>query len=105
LGEAKAAREKTGSMIIATDDFRIAEAHRWAPKSHDVGKSSSGTDDRRGGSEGEQFRHIVNIQGDEPMSIRSDSIVLCANCNEIANSNDTAAHPFTDASEAESPHR
>ncbi len=100
---------KLDSVIIATDDMRIAEAaFDWgaevaltSPKHH------SGTDRvAEVAKKAKEFAYIVNIQGDEPLvdprlidklveKLRSDRKI------EIV----TAAHPFANASEASSPHQ
>jgi 3-deoxy-manno-octulosonate cytidylyltransferase (CMP-KDO synthetase) len=97
------------SLIIATDDMRIAKAaFDWGA---DVALTSrshrSGTDRvAEVARNAHGFGYIVNIQGDEPLidprlidriveKLRSDRRI------EIV----TAAHPFANRSEAESPHQ
>jgi 3-deoxy-manno-octulosonate cytidylyltransferase (CMP-KDO synthetase) len=97
------------SIIIATDDMRIAQA------AFDWGAEVALTSTRhRSGTDrvaevvrsAKRFAFVVNIQGDEPLidprlidklveKLRSDHKV------DII----TAAHPFTDPTEAESPHQ
>src|SRR5436190_10394413 len=96
----EASRRATGldSVIIATDDFRIAEsAFGWGAEiAMTSGTHSSGTDRiAEIAAKTKQFRHIVNIQGDEPLidpklinrlvrELRSDPKIEMI----------TAAHPF-----------
>jgi 3-deoxy-manno-octulosonate cytidylyltransferase (CMP-KDO synthetase) len=97
------------SIIIATDDMRIAEA------AFDWGAEIAVTSPRhRSGTDrvaevvrkAKRFAFVVNIQGDEPLvdprlidrlveKLRSDRKI------DIV----TVAHPFTDPTEAESPHQ
>jgi len=97
------------SVIIATDDMRIAEAaFDWGA---DVALTSrrhqSGTDRvAEVARNAQQFAFVINIQGDEPLidpslidrlveKLRSDSKI------EIV----TAAHSFENPSDASSPHQ
>jgi 3-deoxy-manno-octulosonate cytidylyltransferase (CMP-KDO synthetase) len=97
------------SVIVATDDMRIAEAaFNWGAE---VALTSpnhrSGTDRvAEVAARAKQFAFIVNIQGDEPLiepqlierlvtKLRSDRTVRMV----------TAAHPFTDPEDALSPHQ
>ena len=107
----EASRRASGldSVIIATDDFRIAEsAFGWGAEiAMTSGTHSSGTDRiAEIAAKTKQFRHIVNIQGDEPLidpklinrlvrELRSDPKIEMI----------TAAHPFANPKDAESPHR
>jgi 3-deoxy-manno-octulosonate cytidylyltransferase (CMP-KDO synthetase) len=97
------------SVIIATDDMRIARAaFEWGAE---VALTSTG---HRSGTDrvaevakkGRRFAYIINIQGDEPFveprlinmlveKLHSDSRV------DIV----TAAHPFANLAEASSPHQ
>src|SRR5438132_7088295 len=97
------------SVIIATDDMRIAEAaFDWgaevaltSPRHH------SGTDRvAEVAKKAKAFTYIVNIQGDEPLvdprlvdklveKLRSDRSIGIV----------TAAHPFENPAEASSPHQ
>jgi 3-deoxy-manno-octulosonate cytidylyltransferase (CMP-KDO synthetase) len=97
------------AVIIATDDMRIAEtAFNWgAEVALTSPKHRSGTDRvAEVARHAKDFAFVVNIQGDEPLidphlidqlveKLGSDRRI------EIV----TAAHPFTDPAEAESPHQ
>src|SRR5579884_2490832 len=101
--------QKSDSVIIATDDMRIAKAaFSWgAEVALTSPKHRSGTERvaevaKKTGA----FGYIVNIQGDEPLispqlidavveKLRGDRSVGIV----------TAAHPFTDPREALSPHQ
>jgi 3-deoxy-manno-octulosonate cytidylyltransferase (CMP-KDO synthetase) len=101
--------KKLDKLIIATDDFRIAEAaFDWgAEVAMTSPNHASGTDRiAEVARKMKQFAHVVNIQGDEPLidpklidrlvrDLRRDS-----NLEMI-----TAAHPFEDPHDAESPHQ
>ena len=101
--------KKLDTIIIATDDMRIANAARdWgAEVALTSSRHASGTDrvaevarDRK------QFAFVINIQGDEPLvdpglidrlveKLRSDRKI------DII----TAAHPFENHTDAKSPHQ
>jgi 3-deoxy-manno-octulosonate cytidylyltransferase (CMP-KDO synthetase) len=100
---------KLDSVIIATDDMRIAEAaFDWGAE---VALTSSrhltGTDRAAEvAARAKEFQLVVNIQGDEPlidprlidrlvMALRRSPCMLMV----------TAAHPFGDPTEANSPHQ
>ena len=97
------------SLIVATDDIRIAQAaFNWgAQVALTSPRHRSGTDRiAEVARKAKQFAFVINIQGDEPLvdprlidklveKLRSDSRI------EIV----TAAHPFANAAEAESPHQ
>src|SRR4051812_4124444 len=97
------------SVIIATDDMRIAEAaFGWGSEIALTSASHESGTDRAAEIAGRvrQFGFIVNIQGDEPLieprlidrlvaKLRSDTAV------ELV----TAAHPFSKPADAESPHQ
>jgi 3-deoxy-manno-octulosonate cytidylyltransferase (CMP-KDO synthetase) len=97
------------SVIIATDDMRIADAaFDWGAEIALTSASHESGTDRAAEVAGKarQFEFIVNIQGDEPlveprlidrlvMKLQSDPAI------ELV----TAAHPFTDAADAASPHQ
>jgi 3-deoxy-manno-octulosonate cytidylyltransferase (CMP-KDO synthetase) len=97
------------SIIIATDDMRIAEAaFDWGAKvALTSPRHRSGTDRvAEVARHAKDFAFVVNIQGDEPLidprlidklvgKLRSDRKI------EIV----TAAHPFQNSIEAESPHQ
>ena len=97
------------SVIIATDDMRIAEAaFAWgAEVSLTSPDHASGTD--RIAEVAKKLRgvsHIINIQGDEPL-------VEAALLNRLARKMqrdpqiemNTAVHPFSDPADARSPHQ
>lgn len=97
------------SVIIATDDMRIAKAaFDWgAEVAMTSKKHQSGTDRvAEVASKSRQFDFILNIQGDEPLveprlldrlvkTLRSNSKIEMV----------TAAHPFSNPAEAASPHQ
>lgn len=101
--------EKLDSVIIATDDLRIANAaFDWgAEVALTASRHQSGTDRvAEVAKKGKEFAYIINIQGDEPLvdpclidklieKLRSDRKI------EIV----TAAHAFQNAAEASSPHQ
>ncbi|HEX4638243.1 MAG TPA: 3-deoxy-manno-octulosonate cytidylyltransferase [Chthoniobacterales bacterium] len=97
------------SVIIATDDMRIATAaFEWgAEVAMTSAKHQSGTDrvaevarKLRG------FEYIINIQGDEPLI---DPALLDRMVKTLRSERKidivTAAHPFENAAEASSPHQ
>ena len=100
---------KLDSVIIATDDLRIANAaFDWgAEVALTASRHQSGTDRvAEVAKKGKEFAYIINIQGDEPLvdpclidklieKLRSDRKV------DIV----TAAHVFQNAAEASSPHQ
>jgi len=101
--------KKLDHAIIATDDFRIAEAaFDWgAEVALTSADHSSGTDRiAEVAAKAKQFAHIVNIQGDEPMI---DPRLIDRLVRELQRDRKiemiTAAHPFADPREAESPHQ
>ena len=97
------------SVIVATDDMRIAEAaFNWgAEVALTSKKHCSGTDRvAEVARKAKEFAFIVNIQGDEPLveprlidriveRLRSDRAIQIV----------TAAHPFEYATDALSPHQ
>ena len=97
------------SVIVATDDMRIAKAaFEWgAEVALTSPKHQSGTDRMAEVvAQAKQFAYVVNIQGDEPLveprlidrlvaKLRSDPRVDMV----------TAAHPFSDPADAASPHQ
>lgn len=96
-------------LIIATDDFRIAEAaFNWgAEVALTAANHSSGTDRiAEVAAKAKQFAHVVNIQGDEPMI---DPKLIDRLVRELQRNRKlemiTAAHPFADPRDAESPHQ
>ena len=107
--EASQRARRLDHLIIATDDFRIAEAaFAWgAEVAMTSAHHSSGTDRiAEVAAKAKQFAHIVNIQGDEPMV---DPKLIDRLVRELQRDRKlemiTAAHPFADPREAESPHQ
>jgi 3-deoxy-manno-octulosonate cytidylyltransferase (CMP-KDO synthetase) len=101
--------KKLDHVVVATDDFRIAEAaFSWgAEVAMTRTNHSSGTDRiAEVAAKTKQFAHIVNIQGDEPMV---DPKLIDRLVRELQRDRKlemiTAAHPFIDPHEAESPHQ
>jgi 3-deoxy-manno-octulosonate cytidylyltransferase (CMP-KDO synthetase) len=100
---------KIDATIIATDDMRIAEAaFAWgAEVALTSPKHQSGTDRiAEVAKRSKKFSIIVNVQGDEPLVDPRliDRLVETLQTNRdvgIA----TAAHPFSDARDALSPHQ
>lgn len=97
------------SVIVATDDMRIAEAaFNWGAEVALTSTNHSSGTDRIAEvvRKTKDFGFIVNIQGDEPLveprlidriieKLRSDSTIQIV----------TAAHPFEHATDALSPHQ
>lgn len=101
--------KKLDHVIVATDDFRIAEAaFAWgAEVAMTSANHSSGTDRiAEVAAKAKQFGRIVNIQGDQPMI---DPKLIDRLVRELQRDRKlemiTAAHPFADPREAESPHQ
>ena len=100
---------KLDRLIVATDDFRIAQAaFDWgAEVALTSGKHASGTDRiAEVAAKAKQFGHIINIQGDEPLI---DPKLIDRLVRELQRDRElemiTAAAPFADPAEAESPHQ
>jgi 3-deoxy-manno-octulosonate cytidylyltransferase (CMP-KDO synthetase) len=96
-------------VIVATDDFRIAEAaFAWgAEVALTSPNHSSGTDRiAEVAAKAKQFAHIVNIQGDEPLI---DPKLIDRLVRELQRDRKlemiTAAHSFAVPREAESSHQ
>lgn len=107
--EASRRAKQLDQLIIATDDFRIAEAaFSWgADVALTSARHGSGTDRiAEVVARTKQFRHIVNIQGDEPLI---DPKLIDRLVRELQRDSKlemiTAAHPITNARDAESPHQ
>jgi len=107
--EASRRAKKLDRLIIATDDLRIAEAaFAWgAEVAMTSTHHSSGTDRiAEVAAKAKQFAHIVNIQGDEPMI---DPKLIDRLVRELQRDRKremiTAAHPFANPRDAESPHQ
>jgi 3-deoxy-manno-octulosonate cytidylyltransferase (CMP-KDO synthetase) len=101
--------KKLDRLIIATDDFRIAEAaFDWgAEVAMTSANHASGTDRiAEVAAKMKQFAHIINIQGDEPLI---DPKLIDRLVRELQRDRKlemiTAAHPFADPREAASPHQ
>jgi 3-deoxy-manno-octulosonate cytidylyltransferase (CMP-KDO synthetase) len=96
-------------LIVATDDFRIAEAaFDWgAEVAMTSPNHGSGTDRiAEVAKKLKQFSHIINVQGDEPLV---DPRLIDRLVRELQRDKTlemiTAAHPFDDAEDAQSPHQ
>jgi 3-deoxy-manno-octulosonate cytidylyltransferase (CMP-KDO synthetase) len=101
--------KKLDQVIVATDDFRIAEAaFDWgAEVAMTSAHHSSGTDRiAEVAAKAKQFAHIINIQGDEPMIDPKliDRLVRALQRDSKLEMI-TAAHPFEDVRGAQSPHQ
>ncbi|MEO6871735.1 MAG: 3-deoxy-manno-octulosonate cytidylyltransferase, partial [Chthoniobacterales bacterium] len=103
-------RAKTlDSIVIATDDMRIAEAaFSWgAEVSLTKSSHTSGTD--RIAEVAKKMRgvsHVVNIQGDEPLiDPRLIDRLVRQMQRDPAIGMITAAHPFENPADAQSPHQ
>ena len=101
--------KKLDHVIIATDDFRIAEAaFDWGAEVAMTSKNHDSGTDRIAevASKTNEFSHIINIQGDEPTI---DPKLIDRLVRELQRDRRlemiTAAHPFADPREAESPHQ
>ena len=97
------------SLIIATDDMRIAEAaFDWGADVAMTSKSHHSGTDRIAevARKTPQFDFILNIQGDEPLVEPAllDRFVKTLQSNPGLGIV-TAAHPFSNAAEAASPHQ
>jgi 3-deoxy-manno-octulosonate cytidylyltransferase (CMP-KDO synthetase) len=101
--------KKLATVIIATDDMRIANAaFDWgAEVAMTSPKHQSGTDRvAEVVRKAPQFDFILNIQGDEPLT---DPVLLDRFVETLLSNGKidivTAAHPFENAAEAASPHQ
>lgn len=97
------------SVIIATDDIRIAEAaFDWGAEiALTSARHRSGTDRAAEVvARATEFTHVINIQGDEPLV---DPKLIDRLVAEMKSDREiemiTAAHPFRDADEVLSPHQ
>jgi len=100
---------KLDSVIIATDDMRIANAaFEWgAEVALTSRRHQSGTDRiAEVAKKTKQFAFVINIQGDEPLVDPAliDSLVETLRSDRKIDIV-TAAHPFENAAEAFSPHQ
>jgi 3-deoxy-manno-octulosonate cytidylyltransferase (CMP-KDO synthetase) len=101
--------KKLESVIIATDDMRIANAaFEWgAEVALTSPRHQSGTDRiAEVARKAKQFAFIINIQGDEPLVDPGviDKLVEKLRSNRKIDIV-TAGHPFADPAEAASPHQ
>ena len=101
--------EKLDSVIIATDDMRIAEAaFDWgAEVALTSRRHQSGTDRvAEVARNGKQFAFVINIQGDEPLV---DPFLIERLVQQLRSNRNidivTAAHPFENPGDASSPHQ
>jgi 3-deoxy-manno-octulosonate cytidylyltransferase (CMP-KDO synthetase) len=101
--------KKLDQLIIATDDFRIAEAaFDWgAEVAMTSANHPSGTDRiAEVARKLKSVAHVINIQGDEPLI---DPKLIDRLVREFQRDEKlemiTAAHPFDDPAEADSPHQ
>ena len=101
--------KKLDKLVIATDDFRIAEAaFDWgAEVAMTSPNHASGTDRiAEVAKKMKQFAHVVNIQGDEPLI---DPKLIDRLVRDLQRDSNlemiTAAHPFDHPRDAESPHQ
>jgi 3-deoxy-manno-octulosonate cytidylyltransferase (CMP-KDO synthetase) len=101
--------KKLEKLVIATDDFRIAEAaFDWgAEVAMTSPNHASGTDRiAEVAKKMKPFAHIINIQGDEPLV---DPMLIDRLVRDLQRDAKlemiTAAHPFEDARDAASPHQ
>lgn len=101
--------KRLDAVIVATDDMRIAEAaFGWgAEVALTARRHRSGTD-RIGevAAKADEFTHVLNIQGDEPLSDPRliDRLVTTLQEDPTLEMI-TAAHRFADAAEVASPHQ
>src|SRR4051794_382514 len=96
------------SVIIATDDMRIAEAaFAWgAEVALTSAKHRSGSDRIAEVAQKSDFTHVINIQGDEPLINPKLLDRLVRRMQEDrAIEMITAAHRFENAADVESPHQ
>ncbi len=101
--------KKLDAVIIATDDLRVAKAaFDWgAEVALTSPRHRSGTDRvAEVAKKAKEFAYIINIQGDEPLvdpRLIDRLVVTLQRDRQIGLV--TAAHPFSDAKEAKSPHQ
>ena len=97
------------SVIVATDDKRIAEAaFAWgAEVAMTSGRHQSGTDRAAEVvTRAKEFTHVINIQGDEPLiEPRLIDRLVREFEKDRALEMITAAHPFQDPAQVQSPHQ
>jgi 3-deoxy-manno-octulosonate cytidylyltransferase (CMP-KDO synthetase) len=107
--EASQRAKNLDQLIIATDDFRIAEAaFAWGAEVALTSPNHSSGTDRAAevAAKAKQFAYIVNIQGDEPLV---EPKLIDRLVRELQRDRElemvTAAHAFDDPRDAESPHQ
>src|ERR1700748_1346226 len=101
--------KKLDGLIIATDEFRIAEAaSEWgAEVAMTSPNHASGTDRiAEVAAKLKPIAHVINIQGDEPLV---DPKLIDRLVRELQRDKKVAmipaAHPFANAKDAQSPHQ
>src|ERR1700730_13654756 len=101
--------KKLDHVIIATDDFRIAEAaFDWGAEVAMTSPNHASGTDRIAEVAGKRKRvaHVINIQGDEPLI---EPKLIDRLVRELQRDRKlemiTAAHPFADPRDAESRHQ
>ena len=96
-------------LIIATDDFRIAQAaFDWGAEIAMTSTNHASGTDRIAevAAKMKEFAHIINVQGDEPLiDPRLIDRLVRALQRDRKLEMITAAHPFADPAEAASPHQ
>src|SRR6266487_3515763 len=97
------------SVIIATDDMRIAEAaFDWGAEVASTSRRHQSGTDRvaQVARNAKQFAFVINIQGDEPLI---DPYLIDRLVEKLRADREidivTAAHPFENQAEASSPHQ
>ena len=101
--------KKLDRLIVATDDFRIAEAaFDWgAEVAMTSPNHASGTDRiAEVAAKLKPFAHIINIQGDEPLvDLKLIDRLVAELQRDRKLEMITAAHPFDNPRDAQSPHQ
>lgn len=107
--EASRRAKRLDNIIIATDDFRIAEAaFAWGAEIAMTSATHLSGTDRIAeiAAKTKQFRHIINIQGDEPLI---DPKLIDRLVSRLQRDPEiemiTAANPFSNLRDAQSPHQ
>jgi 3-deoxy-manno-octulosonate cytidylyltransferase (CMP-KDO synthetase) len=100
---------KLDQLIIATDDFRIAEAaFEWGAEVAMTSPDHASGTDRAAevAKKLQNVRHVINIQGDEPLI---DPKLIDRLVRDLQRDKQlemiTAAHPFENSADAELPHQ
>src|SRR4051812_46714467 len=101
--------KKLDQLIIATDDFRIAEAaFNWGAEVAMTSPDHASGSDRAAEVANKlgNVVHVINIQGDEPLI---DPKLIDRLVRDLQRDKQlemiTAAHPFENPADAESPHQ